>query len=287
VSGTFYWWYSHYGDDPTPYGNVGLSYRLMGLTFLALTGTLYSARRRLEHNAVGQLNRALNWHVFFALIGLALLLMHSFGNFNASSGTYALASMIALSLSGLLGRFLDRFLAWRIAVEAHRALTADGEDRIDALVQEIRRTIVAHKRDGVRSFTPRSPELQQPPAPSGRLTETGLLPEQWSNMPLDLAYTSLEKTSRQWSWEGQDHRFFPDGERPVVRPVAVALDGQKQLAALQVVQRAMRREGFYRSIIYYWRAVHIALALLTLGLTIWHLVYALQLLLPGMLMRFW
>jgi hypothetical protein len=26
--------------------------------------------------------------------------------------------------------------------------------------------------------------------------------------------------------------------------------------------------------------------LLTLGLTIWHLVYALQLLLPGMLMRF-
>ena len=48
----------------------------------------------------------------------------------------------------------------------------------------------------------------------------------------------------------------------------------------------MRREAFYRSVIRSWRVLHIALALLTLGLTIWHLVYALQLLLPGMLLRF-
>jgi len=286
VSGTFYWWYSHYGDDPTPNGNVGLSYGIMGLTFLVLAGTVYSIRRRFQHNALGRLNRALNWHVFFALIGLALLLMHSFGNVNASSGTYALASMMALTVSGLLGRTLDRFLPWRIAVEAHLALTAEGEDRVEAIMQEMQRTIVAYKRHGGQSFTPRSSELQQPPAFAVRLKETGLRQEHWSNLPLDLAYTSLEKTPQQWSCEGHDHRPLLDGERPVVRPGAGVLDGQKQLVALQMVQRAMRREAFYRSVIHYWRVVHIALALLTLGLTIWHIVYALQLLLPGMLMRF-
>jgi hypothetical protein len=254
----------------------------MGLAFLVLAGTLYSVRRRLQNNTVGQLNRALNWHVFFALIGLALLLMHSFGNFNASSGTYALASMLALSVSGLLGRTLDRILPWRIAVEVHRALTAEGEDRVEAIVQEIQQTIVAHERHEAQS----SAELQHPPVSLVRLKETGLLPEHWSNLPPDLAYISLEQTPQQWNREGQNHRFLPDGERPVAHPAAVALDGQKQLAALEGVQRAMRRERFYRSIIHYWRVVHIMLALLTLGLTIWHVVYALQLLLPGMLMRF-
>jgi hypothetical protein len=286
VSGAFSWWYSHYGEDPTPGGNVGLSYGLMGLTFLVLAGTLYSIRRHFQHNAVGQLNRALNWHVFFALIGLALLLMHSFGTFNANSGTYALASLIALTMSGLLGRTLDRLLAWRIAVEVDRALTAEGEDRVEAIVQEIQRSIVAHKRHETQHFTPRSSELQSPPAPTVPLTETGLLPEHWSTLPLDLAYTSLEKTPLQWSRERQDHGFLLDGESPLVRPGAVAPDEQEQLAALQAVQRALRREALYRSVIHSWRVLHIALALLTLGLTIWHLVYALQLLLPGMLMRF-
>lgn len=49
----------------------------------------------------------------------------------------------------------------------------------------------------------------------------------------------------------------------------------------KMVQRAIRREVFYRSVIHNWRVVHIALALLTLSLTIWHIVYALQLLLSG------
>src|SRR5215472_1412680 len=62
VSGTLYWWYSRYGEDPTPSGSVGLSYGLMGLAFLVLAGTLYSIRRRFQNNAVGRLNRALTWH---------------------------------------------------------------------------------------------------------------------------------------------------------------------------------------------------------------------------------
>jgi hypothetical protein len=49
------------------------------------------------------------------------------------------------------------------------------------------------------------------------------------------------------------------------------------------VERAMQREQFYRYIIRYWRRVHIALVVVTLGLTIWHLVYAAELLIPVLL----
>ena len=55
---------------------------------------------------------------------------------------------------------------------------------------------------------------------------------------------------------------------------------QEHIYELQEVERAMQREQFYRYVIRYWRKFHIALALLTLGLTIWHLIYAAQLLLP-------
>ena len=43
--------------------------------------------------------------------------------------------------------------------------------------------------------------------------------------------------------------------------------------------RALRRERFYRLLIRFWRIVHIALAVLTVLLICWHLVYATQVLL--------
>jgi len=47
----------------------------------------------------------------------------------------------------------------------------------------------------------------------------------------------------------------------------------------------MQREQYYRYVIRYWRAVHVLLVLITLGLTTWHLVYAAQLLLPTLIHR--
>ncbi|HVB24282.1 MAG TPA: hypothetical protein VNG51_20255 [Ktedonobacteraceae bacterium] len=43
------------------------------------------------------------------------------------------------------------------------------------------------------------------------------------------------------------------------------------------VQRAAPREEFYRSIIRYWRKFHVMLALVTVGLVAWHLVFVVQL----------
>src|SRR5579863_1155673 len=110
VGGAFYLWYNHPGNDTSPDGTAGLVYACIGTVFFTLAAILYSLRRRSRKRSVGQLHAALNWHVFLALMGLALLFMHSFGHFAAISGTYALYGLIVLAISGVIGRMLDRLL---------------------------------------------------------------------------------------------------------------------------------------------------------------------------------
>jgi hypothetical protein len=57
-------------------------------------------------------------------------------------------------------------------------------------------------------------------------------------------------------------------------------DAQEDPEALPDAQTALQRDEYYRAIIRYWRIGHIVLALVTLGLLLWHLEYAATLLLP-------
>src|SRR5258708_981135 len=133
-----YVWYTRYGNDPTPDSILGYAYAIAGSICLVLAAVLYTLRRRARKRAMGQLNAALNWHICFAVVGLVLLLMHSFGNLNPRSGTYALYGMIALAISGFVGRALDHFMPRLIALEVSKALTAQGEDRIETISQKLR-----------------------------------------------------------------------------------------------------------------------------------------------------
>ena len=103
--------------------------------------------------------------------------------------------------------------------------------------------------------------------------------------PWDLAYISLEATPQELSREAGHFRFVPDKKSELIRPGALMPGAQEHISELKVVERAMQREQYYRYIIRYWRRFHILLALLTIALTIWHLVYAAQLLLPTFLHR--
>src|SRR5205085_6860650 len=96
--------------------------------------------------------------------------------------------------------------------------------------------------------------------------------------PWDLAYISLEATPQELSRIVGQHRFIPDKQSALTRPGVLMPGAQEQISQLRKVQRAMQREQFYRYIIRYWRVFHILLALLTLGLISWHIVYAAQLL---------
>ncbi|MEO8971250.1 MAG: hypothetical protein ABI406_06570 [Ktedonobacteraceae bacterium] len=169
IAGSFYLWYSQSGNDVAPDSTIGLIFASAGTFCFILSALLYMRHRRSQRRKAGQLNASLHWHIFLAIMSLALLLMHSFGNFNARTGTYALYGLLALVVSGFVGRLMDRIMPRLIASEVAKTLTQHAE-------------------------------------------------------------------------------------------------------------HSAQREQFYCSVIRYWRIFHIALALLTAGLVIWHLVFVVQLL---------
>ncbi|MGH2510462.1 MAG: hypothetical protein ACRDHZ_24060, partial [Ktedonobacteraceae bacterium] len=134
----FFAWYTHAGYDASPDSEFGIGYALFGTLLLLLAGTLFSLRRRSRHRrTLGGLRASLGWHMCFAIMGLAFLIMHSFGELNPRTGTYALYGLISLVISGLIGRALDRLMPRLIAAEAHKALTLEGEDRLETISQKL------------------------------------------------------------------------------------------------------------------------------------------------------
>jgi len=276
VSGGFYVWYSRNGSDPYPDSVVGLAFATIGTIFFVMAGVLFSLRRRARKRAIGQLNGALHWHMAFAVIAIALLFMHSFGNFNPRTGTYALYSMIAMVISGFIGRALDHFMPRLITQEVQKALTAQGDDRIVTISRKLQ-DIVVYNTQEVQPFNPQQP--QGLPFVKPRTGKQGTT-FQGSSTSWDLAYISLEETPQELSRDEQHYRFVPDRKSALAEPGALIPGAQAQIAALQDVQQALQREQFFRYIIRYWRILHICIAIATLGLTLWHIEYAITLWLP-------
>lgn len=280
LSGAFYIWYSQSGNDTGPDSIAGLSYATAGTIFLILALVLYSLRRRLRKRAVGKLNASLNWHMFFAITGLILLLMHSFGNFGPVSGTYALYGMIALTLSGLVGRALDRLMPRLIASKVSKVLTVQGEDGITTITQKLQ-TIVAHNtQEEIRGFPANTNGSLPMPIQSLRPNSTPLVTTNKLNTPWDLAFISLEPTQQELDRDAPHYRFIPDKKSAFTRPGAAMPGAEEQISALQDLQSAMQREQFYRYVIRYWRVLHLLLVLVTIGLVIWHLIFAAYILFP-------
>ena len=283
LGGAFYVWYDQQGNNTAPASMVGLGYAVVGTIFLILAAVFYSLRRRLRKRAIGQLNASLNWHMFFAIIGLAMILMHSFGNFNAVSGTYALYGMIALTVSGIVGCALDHFMPRLMAAEVHKVLTVQGEDRITTISQKLQAIVVHNTQEELHGFTVNAPGSSNVPMPVQdlRLDSVSHATKKL-NTPWDLAYISLEPTQQELDRDTPHYRFIPDKKSALTRPGVAMPGAQEQISALQDVHSSMQREQFYRYIIHYWRVFHVSLALLTIGLVIWHLIFAAQLLLPTM-----
>ncbi|MGI9060411.1 MAG: hypothetical protein ACR2H5_17745 [Ktedonobacteraceae bacterium] len=277
-----YFWYSQSGNDTAPDSTLGLIYATAGTFFLLFALVLYTVRRRSRKKAIGQLNAALNWHMFFAITGLAMLFMHSFGNFSAISGTYALYGMIALTISGFVGRMLDRLLPRMIARQVHTVLTAQGDDRIETISQKLQ-TIVLHNNQKMHGFALPSTDRSSVPSELPTPTKVSMAPRGMTlHAPWDLAYISLEPTQQELDRDAPHHRFVPDKKSVLDRPETFMPGVEEQLAELQSVNAALRREQRYRYIIRQWRILHIALAFITIGLVIWHLIFAATILFPGL-----
>ena len=288
----FFVWYIQHSNDVSPDSIAGYTYAIIGTLFLLLAAVLYSLKRRShKKRTVGQLHKTLNWHICFGVLALVFLFLHSFGNFNPRTGTYALYGMIALALSGVIGRFLDRLVPRLITGEVHKALNVMGEDRIETISQTLQ-AIVVHNTQDLHSFAV-VPREKSPDASKSLVSLSGPVSSDFSfihkdqalQTPWDLAYISLEATPQELGLEANHYRFIPDKKSELVRPGALMPGAQEHISELQKVEQAMQRELFYRYVIRYWRKFHILLALLTLALTLWHLIYAGQLLLPVLLHR--
>jgi hypothetical protein len=160
-----------------------------------------------------------------------------------------------------------------MAAEVHKALTAQGEDRIEMMIHTLQGSVthdVRHVRSSNSSLLGPSPLL----TPEVSMKSKALPSQHALQTSWDLAYTSLAKTDQVLSLEEDHLHLVTATQSPLAHAGTEIPDAQKQLAALQRVQGAMQRERIYRSLIRYWRTVHILLALLTIGLTIWHLMYA-------------
>ncbi len=280
LGGAFYIWYGQAGFDTSPDSWAGLSYAVIGTLCLLLAVTLYSLRRRLRKRVlVGQLNNSLKWHVLLAVMGLIVLTMHAFGHFAPISGTFALYSMIALVISGFVGRALDHYLPRLITREVDKVLTLQGGDRIDSVSQKLQAIVVhnAQENRGILVNPAQTRILPHTPAPNGLpfATNGRSLGASW-----DLAYISLEPTQQELDHYAPQYRFIPDKKSALNRPGAFIPGAEKHLLELQEMQLAMRREQFYRYIIRYWRVLHILLAFTTIGLVTWHIIFAAMLLEP-------
>jgi hypothetical protein len=285
----FYVWYTRHGLDASPDSLVGYAFAIIGTLFFTLAGILYSYHRRShKRRVVGKLYVSLQWHICFAILGLVFLFLHSFGNFNPRSGTYALYGMIALAVSGVIGRLLDSLGPRLIAGEAHKSLTARGEDRVESISQKLQ-AIVVHNTEAVQGFptTGENRTVASSPVSLSGGPISNHFPFEYRNQPLhtpwDLAYISLEATPQELGREAGQYRFVPDKKSELARPGALMPGAREHIAELQEVEQAMQRERFYRYIIRYWRKLHVLLVFITLGLLLWHLIYAAQLLLPTLI----
>ncbi len=270
AGGAFYVWYDRPGADTFPGSPVGLLYAVIATVFFILAAAGFTLRRRSRKRAMGQLNASLHWHVFLAIIALAFAFFHALGHFAAISGTYALVGLLALSLSGMVGRVLDRVLPRMITAEVDAVLTAQGDDRGETLSQELQAIITQHSL----AVPPRQPaDRHVPIAPTGEAL----------NVPWDLAYISLEPTQQELDRDAPHYRFIPDRKSALSRNDVLMLPAEKPMAEMRKMQRAMSREQQYRRLIRLWRATHITLAIVAVGLIIYHLIYVGVLFLPGLI----
>ena len=269
--------YGHVSKDPTPDSIAGYTYAIVGSIFMFLAALSYTLKRRSRGRRIGELNGSLHWHVGFGIIAMVLLFLHSFGNFNPRSGTYALYGMIALVISGAIGRMLDRMLPRLIAREAKHALTEQGEDRAELHTRTIQ-SIVSYNTQQLRSMTSQQQDkTTRSLAPQARSTVQTALP---LTTAWDMAYISLEELPQEIAQNEAQYRFVPDRKSELSKPEALMPGVQEHLAELHSVQRALAREEYYRAIIRYWRVGHVALVFVTIGLVLWHLEFAATLLFP-------
>ena len=78
---------------------------IVGFTFMLMTETLYSLRKRSRSVKWGRMSAWLQFHIFTGLVGPYMVLLHSSWKFNGIAGITTLFTVIIV-ISGFIGRYI-------------------------------------------------------------------------------------------------------------------------------------------------------------------------------------
>jgi hypothetical protein len=78
---------------------------IVGFTFMLMTETLYSLRKRSRSVKWGKMSTWLQFHIFTGLVGPFMVLLHTSWKFNGIAGVTTLFTIIIV-VSGFIGRYI-------------------------------------------------------------------------------------------------------------------------------------------------------------------------------------
>ena len=78
---------------------------IVGFTFMLMTETLYSLRKRSRSVKWGKMSSWLQFHIFTGLVGPYMVLLHTSWKFNGIAGVTTLFTIIIV-ISGFIGRYI-------------------------------------------------------------------------------------------------------------------------------------------------------------------------------------
>lgn len=257
-----------HSDDVAPDSSMGLIFASAGTGLLVLVGAGYVVRKRIRRHATRRLHQALAWHIAGAGVGVLLIFLHAAGNFNPRSGTYALWGLIAVAVSGVIGRLIDRLCPRLAAAAAAQAMSAEDGERLEVIEQkavaDATPTIATAQRKAVRQAAS-------------------------SAVPWDLAYYDLDpevETIPRLLTPASHGSSSPRGATGAWRSIgprtAELLRDRRQrggpaMRELAAARAATRREQLYIQMIRVWRRIHTFTCIAALGLLCWHIEFAITL----------
>ena len=235
-----------------PGGSLGHTLGIVGSSLMVIMlGYSIRKRARFLRNA-GRLRTWLDFHIFCGVIGPLLVILHS--SFKVQ-GLVALSfwSMIAVALSGVLGRYLY------LQIPRTRA----GDELTLAQVEEQRRELTRHLREDLQVPEEALRELDEI-SRAGVSPQAPLLP-----LLLRLPFSAL---ALRWRLSGYRRRLRQDlqqAPRPVLREILRAV---RQKA---VLERRLVLWSRLQQLFHYWHVIHKPFAIVMYLFMIVHIAVAL------------
>jgi hypothetical protein len=256
---------------PGPYNDPFRQFGIVAFVLVLLVAG-YTMRRRFMRNLPGKVQDWLWLHIWFGVISVLIAFMHN--NFQgithdfsflarrfteAAYGTTALYALLALVVTGIIGRLLDLWQARVIAAEADRngvGITRSVEERLFDLSLTIER-LSAGKSDPFKQF------CEQRLLRGKGLVFT--LQYWWKQRNLRTILASI------WAQPPDNvalSRLPPREAKDFNRAGAV-------LAEHAMLARSLRRQQLAQMIISVWRYIHIPLACAATAIIGYHSLFEL------------